>query len=108
MKPDDRTAYIVACIREAGSMYPGDAKQFLADHDAQRRTETLREVLTAIQDPERRNQTAAHFNMGSGLGWEVARDIVRLMLDPAIPPVDRIQESADRLRALLAGGSHGA
>lgn len=46
------------------------------------RSGALTEALAAIEDPARRQQAAVHFNMGSGLGWESARDIVRLMLDP--------------------------
>ena len=62
-------------------MYPEDAEQFLAEHDAHTRSQVLTEVLAAIEDPARRVKAAAHFNMGSGLGWEAARDVVRLMGD---------------------------
>lgn len=49
MTPDGRAEYIVACIREAGSMYPQDAAAFLAEHDAHRRTEVLDEVADAFR-----------------------------------------------------------
>lgn len=42
MTPEQHTDYIVACISEAGSMYPEDAARFLAEHDAHRRAEDLR------------------------------------------------------------------
>lgn len=78
----------------------------------------LTAVLAAIEDPARRQRTAAHFNMGSGLGWETARDIVRLMLDPSIPPAPAdpaytmtrgepgpaAQATAARLRGFFGGG----
>jgi hypothetical protein len=53
-----------------------------------RRAEVLAEVQASIEDPARRREAAVHFNMGSGLGWEAARDIVRLMLSPAPAPTD--------------------
>lgn len=51
------------------------------------RAGALAEVLAAIEDPARRSTAAAHFNMGSGLGWESAHNIVRLMINPDIPQV---------------------
>lgn len=45
MSPEARAAYIVACIREGGSMYPEDAEKFLAEHDAHRRDEVRREAF---------------------------------------------------------------
>lgn len=51
------------------------------------RATVLAEVLAAIEDPARRSAAAAHFNMGSGLGWESAHSVVRLLIDPTIPQV---------------------
>lgn len=44
MTPEARAEYIVSCIREAGSMYPQDARAFLADHDAHLRSVVLAEA----------------------------------------------------------------
>lgn len=35
MRPADRTDYIVRCIEDSGAMYEGDARAFLAAHDAE-------------------------------------------------------------------------
>ena len=50
MIPEQHAAYIVACIREGGSMYPDDAVQFLAEHDAHRRAEARRDTYREIAD----------------------------------------------------------
>lgn len=50
MRPADQTAYIVACIREGGSMYSADAEAFLAEHDAHQRSEVLAEVAHLFDD----------------------------------------------------------
>ncbi|MGW5175845.1 hypothetical protein ACWERY_15970 [Streptomyces sp. NPDC004082] len=43
MNADQRAEYIVQCVRESGSMYEDDARQFLAEHDAHVRAEVLDE-----------------------------------------------------------------
>lgn len=43
-----RADYIVGSLIEAGSMYPDDAAEFLAEHDAHRRAEVLAEVKTEV------------------------------------------------------------
>ncbi|WP_033307393.1 hypothetical protein RFN58_07170 [Streptomyces iakyrus] len=47
MRPADQTEYIVQCIREAGSMYEDDARQFLARHDTHVRAEAAADVHRA-------------------------------------------------------------
>lgn len=46
MRPEDRADYIVACLREAASMYEDGARAFLAEHDAEVRAKTLNEAAT--------------------------------------------------------------
>jgi hypothetical protein len=70
VKPTDRTAYIVACIRDAGCMYPDDAEKFLAEHDAHHRAEVLTEAaaeLDRIADIVEA-RVAEHYGPASGIG----------------------------------------
>ncbi|MGW2692415.1 hypothetical protein ACWC3Y_11195 [Streptomyces sp. NPDC001296] len=48
MRPDQHTDYIVQCIREAGSMYEDDAREFLAEHDVHVRAEVLNEAANFV------------------------------------------------------------
>lgn len=47
MKPEQHAEYIVQCIREAGSMYEEDAREFLAQHDSHVRAEAAADVHRA-------------------------------------------------------------
>jgi hypothetical protein len=71
-----------SCMYQEGADYADMADALLPLFAAEREA-VLREVLAAVEDPTRRQHAAAHFNMGSGLGWESARDVIRLMLDPS-------------------------
>lgn len=66
MRSTDRTDYIVGCIREAGSMYPEDAKAFLAEHDADRRTEVLTEVGALLRGELDAYQAEPRWQAGKG------------------------------------------
>ena len=90
MNPAARTEYIVACIREAGSMYPDDAAAFLAEHDAHRRSEALTEAaakLGRLADTVDA-RVASHYGpgLGSGIGpgsADMIREAGRALLDMA-------------------------
>lgn len=105
MTPDARTDYIVACIREAGSMYPDDAKAFLADHDADVLKQAQSLLTRAIN-----HQPGQHKEHHGGIGY--ALGVLQALIEhltgqPDPTPAadgDRIQESADKLRHLPGGG----
>lgn len=73
MKPAARAEYIVACIRRAGAMYPDDALQFLAEHDAHRRTEVLDEAAEI--------HGGAHRKIAEVLDYLAEKDAVQLSED---------------------------
>lgn len=91
MRAADRTAYIVACIREAGAMYPQDAAQFLADHDAERRAEVLAEAAAM----------AERFT-------EQWPDMDAMKADGIIGPFTAVGRLADQLREMAGKDTGGA
>lgn len=106
--------HLFALIARVSAGAPGsvdwcdEARRLLAERDAQTRAATLAEtaeseradvlydVLAQIGDPARRQQAALHYATGSGLGWESARDVVRLMMiDLATSGVPEVGGGAD-------------
>lgn len=48
-RDDVRREYIIGALREAGAMYEDDARNYLAEHDAARRAEVLREEAAELK-----------------------------------------------------------
>jgi hypothetical protein len=115
MRAADRTEYIVACIKQGGSMYPDDARQFLAQHDAHHRTEVLTEAkLETVAWLVKKAREQKTWDAGV-LASKVDRGAVRAFIGTAhyrdamdahraevLAEVARLFD--DRGRALLDGG----
>lgn len=99
MRADQQTEYIVQCIRDAGSMYEDDARQFLAEHDAHVRAEALAEARTPASGPTGRVAVLLDAIRTHRGEWTTRR-VQQLYRDSPLP----ITQAPDgRLRAVARG-----
>jgi hypothetical protein len=89
-----RTDYIVGCIREGGSMYTEDARNYLAEHDAHRRTKVLAEAKTEVVAWLAKKATEQQTWDAAVLASKVDRGAVRIFLG-----TDHYQDAKDAHRA---------
>ena len=111
MKPAQHAEYIVQCIREAGSMYEDDAREFLVQHDAYARAEVLAEVSAwlikkAREFPTRNKQGRTQADTAAILASKISRGAVRpnnlrMLPDPHFFEVDHTYQCrGDEFRVL--------